>query len=358
MIHRSNSHLRSMFFGIAVVLLQLIIMTPANCVEVGEFDPRKASDRDNKYNEYAQRTFAMTQDCIMDGGDIADDGTRAFSSITIDTIKMIHNMVGFDLNDNDRGVFKTKENGCGPYTMPIGDLAAWRARYPLLEWQEGSRSGGVTKGAVVFAQPAQVVLLMNNLIQKIQQGPGPMSRDEWARNIVREFLHIHPFLDGNGRTARILYKVLMGQRSSDLDDVVQMKGGGLQQGPGLDAPPGTSGNPAGVPSCCGGNTMSRSFRRASTAAQTGARVGASWLIDGFDEAMQARETLMLIGGGSAVAGVNMLPYMGVGGMAASGVAVVGTGAISFGVGYGIGQYTTGPLAGWVTGNVMDWWYDN
>ena len=71
-------------------------------------------------------------------------------------------------------------------------------------------------------------------------------------------------------------------------------------------------------------------------------------------------TLAAVSTGSvsvAATGVELISGAAVVGLGTTGL-VVGTATVSTAVGYGIGQYTTGPAAGYITEQIFDWWYGN
>jgi hypothetical protein len=61
------------------------------------------------------------------------------------------------------------------------------------------------------AHPERVSALMNSLFEYV---PGPNNLEPYIYAWVKEFLWIHPFTDGNGRVAWILYNWLMNSLDS------------------------------------------------------------------------------------------------------------------------------------------------
>jgi Fic family protein len=73
------------------------------------------------------------------------------------------------------------------------------------------RSGQVrVAGAVFMPPPAQKIQSMvNELLQTLSQNPDELRPIELAAFFHHKFVYIHPFLDGNGRTARLLMNVIL-----------------------------------------------------------------------------------------------------------------------------------------------------
>lgn len=65
----------------------------------------------------------------------------------------------------------------------------------------GLRTVGVRVGYHICPDPDEVPFLLDRLVETTDLEPGP-----W----YREYEHIHPFRDGNGRTGKVLYNLLGG----------------------------------------------------------------------------------------------------------------------------------------------------
>ena len=72
------------------------------------------------------------------------------------------------------------------------------------------KSGGTS------ASPQEIPRLMTTLIEHIQyyQRQHPVNQTVLRERLVKDFLWIHPFIDGNGRTAWILWNWLNGTMDS------------------------------------------------------------------------------------------------------------------------------------------------
>jgi Fic family protein len=73
------------------------------------------------------------------------------------------------------------------------------------------RTGQVrVAGATFMPPPAEKIQTMiEELLQTLSQNPDELRPIELAAFFHHSFVHIHPFLDGNGRTARLLMNILL-----------------------------------------------------------------------------------------------------------------------------------------------------
>ena len=73
------------------------------------------------------------------------------------------------------------------------------------------RTGQVrVAGATFTPPPAQKIQTMiNELLQTVSQNPDELRPIELAAFFHHKFVYIHPFIDGNGRTARLLMNVIL-----------------------------------------------------------------------------------------------------------------------------------------------------
>ncbi len=130
----------------------------------------------------------------------------------------LHDQLPIELSWSRRGVFRSNfyaDVQCsGVFQIPIDELANWKARNPILQWQELNCNGSVSEGRVVYAPWSDVDFLMDDLMARVRRGPCGKPRALWAQQITNEFLHIHPFVDGNGRVSRALYRHLSRARIS------------------------------------------------------------------------------------------------------------------------------------------------
>lgn len=73
------------------------------------------------------------------------------------------------------------------------------------------RSGQVGVAGATFMPPSagKIQSLIGELLQTLSQNPEELRPIELAAFFHHEFVYIHPFLDGNGRTARLLMNVIL-----------------------------------------------------------------------------------------------------------------------------------------------------
>jgi len=73
------------------------------------------------------------------------------------------------------------------------------------------RTGQVrVAGATFMPPPAQKIQAMiNELLQTLSQNPDELTPIELAAYFHHKLVHIHPFIDGNGRTARLLMNIIL-----------------------------------------------------------------------------------------------------------------------------------------------------
>lgn len=65
------------------------------------------------------------------------------------------------------------------------------------------RQCGVRVGGSIKMDPVDVRPRMNQLLDRLEDGPGDWDLEDWCWDLHFEFEHIHPFIDGNGRTGRL-----------------------------------------------------------------------------------------------------------------------------------------------------------
>jgi len=108
---------------------------------------------------------------------------------------------------------------CLIHTIWLGPIYAWAGRY---------RTTNISKGDFLFAAARQIPKLM----QAFERGPlreftPCLGRPDLARALAVvhvELVLIHPFRDGNGRTARILANVMASQADLPLLDFSGLAG--------------------------------------------------------------------------------------------------------------------------------------
>ncbi|MFZ0965022.1 MAG: Fic family protein [Candidatus Bathyarchaeia archaeon] len=73
------------------------------------------------------------------------------------------------------------------------------------------RSGQVRVAGATFMPPSaeKIQSMISQLLQTLSQNPDELRPIELAAFFHHEFVYIHPFLDGNGRTARLLMNVIL-----------------------------------------------------------------------------------------------------------------------------------------------------
>jgi len=73
------------------------------------------------------------------------------------------------------------------------------------------RSGHVRVAGATFMPPSaeKTQLMISELLQTLSQNPDELRPIELAAFFHHRFVYIHPFLDGNGRTARLLMNVVL-----------------------------------------------------------------------------------------------------------------------------------------------------
>jgi Fic family protein len=79
------------------------------------------------------------------------------------------------------------------------------------EWAGRYRNAPVRITGTLHQPPnaLDIPRLMNHLVRFIGSGQKKMNHVELAAIVHHKFVHIHPFFDGNGRTARLLINVLL-----------------------------------------------------------------------------------------------------------------------------------------------------
>jgi len=73
------------------------------------------------------------------------------------------------------------------------------------------RSGQVRVAGATFMPPSaeKIQSMISQLLQTLSQNPDELRPIELAAFFHHKFVYIHPFLDGNGRTARLLMNVIL-----------------------------------------------------------------------------------------------------------------------------------------------------
>jgi Fic family protein len=73
------------------------------------------------------------------------------------------------------------------------------------------RTGQVRVAGATFVPPPaeKIQPVINELLQTLSQNPDELTPIELAAFFHHKFVYIHPFLDGNGRTARLLMNVIL-----------------------------------------------------------------------------------------------------------------------------------------------------
>ncbi len=73
------------------------------------------------------------------------------------------------------------------------------------------RTSQVRVAGATFMPPSasKIQPMMNELLQTIQQNPDELAPIELAAFFHHKLVYIHPFLDGNGRTARLLMNIIL-----------------------------------------------------------------------------------------------------------------------------------------------------
>jgi len=73
------------------------------------------------------------------------------------------------------------------------------------------RTGQVRVAGATFMPPpaTKIQPMINELLQTLNQNPDELKPIELAAFFHHKFVYIHPFLDGNGRTARLLMNVIL-----------------------------------------------------------------------------------------------------------------------------------------------------
>ena len=91
-----------------------------------------------------------------------------------------------------------------------------RMHYLFYRYLDENEAGKYRKSSVVvtgtdfvFPTPDEVPALMAGLVASMKQDNEHLHPVEWAANVQADFVTIHPFLDGNGRVARLLMNLLL-----------------------------------------------------------------------------------------------------------------------------------------------------
>jgi Fic family protein len=73
------------------------------------------------------------------------------------------------------------------------------------------RTGQVRVAGATFMPPraGKIQLMINELLQTLSQNPDELTPIELAAFFHHKLVYIHPFIDGNGRTARLLMNVIL-----------------------------------------------------------------------------------------------------------------------------------------------------
>lgn len=103
---------------------------------------------------------------------------------TLDIIKQLHHLFYFRIDEANAGVYR-------------------KVRIKI--------SGS----AYTFPAPDELEPLMQSFIEKYG-GPSTMHPVEWAAKVHKEFVFIHPFIDGNGRVSRLLLNLVLLQHGFEL----------------------------------------------------------------------------------------------------------------------------------------------
>lgn len=91
------------------------------------------------------------------------------------------------------------------------------------EWAGRYRNGPVRITGALHQPPSalNIPILMNDLVRWIGDEYGKMPVVELAAMLHHKFIHIHPFFDGNGRTARLLMNVVLLQKGYPLTIILK-----------------------------------------------------------------------------------------------------------------------------------------
>lgn len=102
------------------------------------------------------------------------------NDLSIEIIKKLHYLFYFRIDEKNAGIYRTKK------AFITG------SKYPL-------------------PNPDKLSSLMNNMINHLIEIKPKTHPVQWAALAHKEFVFIHPFIDGNGRVARLLMNLLLMQ---------------------------------------------------------------------------------------------------------------------------------------------------
>lgn len=185
-------------------------------VDQQHYEEAQQAGVDHPENRYGRRDY---QNWLRAQRELME-AARAGKPITVEMLQRAHAIASEGmLRPEARGQLRSAPNqrvyqgGEGPMgiqEVTAQELAGLRANPDLEVADLGATEGGKHRVIVGYASPDKVLVRMKQIVDRVNQrlaaGEDPV---KVAADAQREMVSVHPFMDGNGRTSRLLMDYVM-----------------------------------------------------------------------------------------------------------------------------------------------------